>query len=57
MRFRSVQEYLARFRMPNGMPFVACNGVKPMPGAPHLLPTNEVIEDLRPKSPPGGGKR
>lgn len=51
------QEYTGRFRLPNGMPFVASNGVKPPIGAPHLLPLNDVIEELRPRSPPASGNK
>ncbi len=51
------QAYAAHFKLPNGMPFTSSGGVKPGPGAPHLLPSSEFIEELRPKSPPPGGRR
>ena len=53
----AVQVYVEHFRLPNGMPFVTSGGIKPGPGAPHLLPSTEFIEELRPRSPPAGGGR
>jgi hypothetical protein len=47
------QTYAAHFAGEGGRPHISSGG-RPAPDAPHLLGTTQEIEELRPKSPPGG---
>ena len=50
--------FSSHFKYPDGTTYVenrTANGKLPV-GAPNLLPWDDAIEDLRPKSPPHGRK-
>lgn len=48
----SAEQYAGHFSLPSGQPYVS-HGGRPQRGNPALVPQDEEVEGLRPRSPPG----
>jgi hypothetical protein len=48
----SAEQYAGHFTLPSGQPYLS-HGGRPQRGNPALVPQDEEVEALRPRSPPG----